>query len=81
MHGVFSRASRLTRSSTPAVPDTPLAGDTSRRKISSKLPMAISPAGSTKDLSKSRSVSPAGKVNFNLTCPFSFYPNINLIPN
>ena len=61
MHGVFSRASRLTRSSTPAVPDTPLAGDLSRRKISSKLPMAISPASSTRDLNKSRSVSPAGK--------------------
>ena len=60
MHGVFSRASRLTRSSTPAVPDTPLAGDSSRRKISSKLPMAISPASSTRDLNKSRSVSPAG---------------------
>lgn len=62
MHGVFSRASRLTRSSTPAVPDTPLA-DSSRRKISSKLPMAISPATSTKDLNKSRSVSPAGKAH------------------
>ena len=62
MHGVFSRASRLSReknfsgSSTP-VPETPA---DNRRKISSKLPMAVSPASSSKELNKSRSVSPAG---------------------
>ena len=62
MHGVFSRATRLSRekntsTSTTPVPETPA---DSRRKISSKLPMAISPAGSSRDLTKSRSVSPAG---------------------
>ena len=62
MHGVFSRATRLSRekkssTSTTPVPETPA---DSRRKISSKLPMAISPATSSRDLTKSRSVSPAG---------------------
>ena len=57
MHGVFSRASRLTREKNAETASTPVP---ERRKISSRLPTSISPANSTKEINKSRSVSPAG---------------------
>ena len=63
MHGVFSRASRLSRESSSSVTSTPVPTGGARHKISSRLPTAVSPAGSSKDLNKSRSVSPTGSVS------------------